>query len=268
MTDILSHDEEIAKHMALTRQKHKEDASQDTFNLLLMGRMGAGKTYMMKTARKPVLIHSFDPGGTKGLEEEKKNGSIIVNSAFEQDTLEKPKAFNAWMKEFAKLLKLGVFDRIGTYVIDGLTMLISAAKTQLHDEFKSKTPNGVLDQARWQLLQIRLTNSIKLFCGQSCDFILMSHIHKGEDPFTQAPIRVLAAPPSLQVGIPILFDEIWDLQIKNTSKGPDRHIVTAISANTCARTRIGTGVFNLAEEPHIKNLLRKAGRPCEDKLLF
>ena len=54
------------KQAAELAEKYKNDRKQRSFNLLLLGEMGSGKTFLIRTARKPVHIDSFDPVGVRG----------------------------------------------------------------------------------------------------------------------------------------------------------------------------------------------------------
>ncbi len=257
---------ELKEELARIRKQHTEDLAQKTFNLLLMGRVGVGKTRLVTTARKPVLIHSFDPGGTTHLRKWKEDGSIIVDSRFEIDDREHPTAYDLWDTEFLELRQKGFFNNIGTYVIDGLTMLLNAAKNRLVEQRGPvKCEGGVIDPTGWQILQGTISDIIKLATNLPCDFIMMSHIIKGIDPANGLPVRSLAAPPKMQVLIPLLFGERWQLRISETSKGIDRYIHTQISEYDCSSTRMGEGVFNAKEPPDIKKLLEKAGYPTKDK---
>jgi len=42
---------------------------------------------MLKTCRLPVLIHSFDPGGSDVLKKEIADGKILVDNRFETDEI-------------------------------------------------------------------------------------------------------------------------------------------------------------------------------------
>lgn len=56
---------------------YKEDPRQNSFTALVTGNLGSGKSFLLRTARKPVHIDSFDPGGTLGLKDYIAKGEII-----------------------------------------------------------------------------------------------------------------------------------------------------------------------------------------------
>jgi ABC-type phosphate transport system ATPase subunit len=50
------------------KQYYADEAErQQTLNALICGDSGSGKTSLLRTCRRPILVHSFDPGGNKGL---------------------------------------------------------------------------------------------------------------------------------------------------------------------------------------------------------
>ena len=108
----------MAKELA---EKYKTDVRQQTFNLLLLGEMGSGKTFLARTARKPIHIDSFDPGGSKGLEDLIKKGDIIVDSRYESEKPMEPFAFTEWKAVMTSRVREGYFNHIGTYLLDSST---------------------------------------------------------------------------------------------------------------------------------------------------
>ena len=67
------------------RTMYEEDTTQESFNLLLLGESGTGKTSIAATCRGPAVIDSFDPGGTKGLAKEISSGHIFVDTRWEKE---------------------------------------------------------------------------------------------------------------------------------------------------------------------------------------
>ncbi len=112
---------EIKKKAADIQEMYRNDDSQNSFNLLCTGETGTGKSYLLRTARRPIHIDSFDPGGTKCLRDEIGKGIIIADTRWENDDPFKPTVWNAWVKETQARMKLGYFDHLGTYVIDSST---------------------------------------------------------------------------------------------------------------------------------------------------
>ena len=55
----------IKKEMEEIQNLYRQDKNQQTFNCLILGEMGTGKTHLLQTCRRPIHIDSFDPGGKR-----------------------------------------------------------------------------------------------------------------------------------------------------------------------------------------------------------
>ncbi len=82
----------VKEEFATLRKRFEEDPGRDTFNALVLGELGTGKTRLLKTCRKPVLGFFFDPGGYKTLKDEIDRGEVIP-LRFEPDDPHNPWAF-------------------------------------------------------------------------------------------------------------------------------------------------------------------------------
>lgn len=257
---------------------YDNDATQRTLNLLLRGVKGIGKTQLIaETARYPVLIHSFDPGGTKHLDKERAEGKVLVDSSFEVEDARKPTAYNAWEAVFDAYRQRNYFDRFGTYMIDGLTFWLDAAYNKVATMVSSKgTPlatDGQLEIKGWGVLLRMMQYMIKIACSLPCDFVLAAHSRKTQDESSGMMLEGLSCPPSLQIPVPALFDEYYMLiadptGTKQTNGMPERVLLTGNTQYQIAGTRIGRGKFDLYEKPNIKGLLAKAGKLTADKPLI
>lgn len=256
--------EDIKVTLEKLRGMYTQDISQDTFNALIIGPKAIGKTQLALTCRKPVLIHSFDPGGTKHLRKEIKEGGIIVNPSFENEDARNPTAYAAWEEEFDSLRKDGVFSHIGTYILDSLTTWQGALYSQIARKTKFAS-DGVLEIKGWAILINTLRDMAKLCTSLPCDFILTGHVSRDKDDVSGKILIGLAAPPSTQVSIPILFDEYYVMQV-SPQDNKNRVLLTSNTDKCAAGTRMGRGKFEAYEKPDIKYLLKKAGYNTDDKL--
>ena len=59
------------------------DSLQKRFSAIISGETNSGKTYLLRTARMPVHIDSFDPGGTKCLQPWIDRGQIVADTTWE-----------------------------------------------------------------------------------------------------------------------------------------------------------------------------------------
>jgi len=245
---------------------YEEDNMNSSFNLILYGDLGSGKTHVLRTARRPVLIHSFDPGGSKTLRLDPgfQKGEIISDTRFEKEIAKTPTAYSLWEKEFDRLRKTDFFESIGTYVIDSATTWADALMNEILK--KNGRAAGTPQQMDWMVQMNTIRDAMKAMVSLPCDCILTAHIDYAKD---EGSGRLLGQPMftgKLKTKIPILFDEIYVAQAKDTPKGTEYSLLTQATSMLIARSRLGTGgTFNKFEEPDIKKLLKKAGMSCEDK---
>ena len=97
---------------------YDQDALQKRFSALILGESGAGKTFILRTARRPIHIDSFDPGGTKCLRDLINSGDVIADTQWEKEDPYNPKVFANWMRTIDIRLQTGYFEMFGTYSID------------------------------------------------------------------------------------------------------------------------------------------------------
>ena len=66
--------------------------------------------------------------------------------------------------------------------------------------------------------------------------------------------------------IPLLFDEIWVLENKETSRGLDYYTVLQSTGMYLARSRLaGTGRLEAKEPTNLRAIFKKGGLSYEDK---
>lgn len=246
------------------RNMYSGDATQGTFNALILGPSGSGKTRLLQTCRLPVLLHSFDPGGSKTVFDMIKSGSIVADTRFETDSAKKPEAYKLWEKEFENLKNANAFQHFGTYCIDSFTTFIDALKNEVAR--KCGRADGLLQLQDWQVLGNVVKDVLKLCMSLPCDFIVTGHLSSEKDELSGKVVNRIATIPSLQNTLPLLFDEVYMMQADETAKGLERYMLTGNTGRFEAKTRLGSnGKFALKEPPDIKMLLKKAGRSTEDK---
>jgi len=155
------------------REMYTKDIAgiHDTFNAILLGALGTGKTTILRTCRFPALVHSFDPGGCKVklLENHIADGRIVVDNRYEKDSLRDP-TYPAWEKEFLRLKAGGVFEGIGTYFIDSFTTWITSMVYTI-SKLNGKQ-HGLMSQPDWQVAKNTVIDNIKLCTALPCDFIM------------------------------------------------------------------------------------------------
>jgi len=259
---------EIKKKASEIQEMYRNDESQNSFNLLLTGETGTGKSYLLRTARRPVHIDSFDPGGTKCLRDEIAKGHIIADTRWENDDPFKPKVWLNWVKESQARMKMGYYDHLGTYVVDSSTKWADSIMNQIlfAAGIAGETPRFTKD---YHPQKTQILNWVKFLLRVPCDFIMTGHLEAHKDDVTGAiTYRYMTVGKAVAL-IPLEFDEVWTTATKPKSTGPEYHIITAHTGPYLASTRLGKGgIFKTYETPDIKYLLKKADLPTDDKPLL
>lgn len=246
------------------RGMYKDNARTNSFNALWYGPMGSGKTNALKTCRLPVLVHSFDPGGTKTIRDEIASGKVIADTRFEGEDPKRPSVAMAWDREYDRLKRGGVFEQIGTFAIDSGTTFSGAFMNETLK--RANRTGGTPQQNDYLPTMVMLENAIKDMTSLPCDFIMICHEDTDKD---EATGRMFVGPlfiGKLKYRIPILFDEIYYCQTTESSAGVTYKFLTRNTGLFRARTRLGKGgIFQTYEDQDVKALLKKAGYTIEDK---
>jgi hypothetical protein len=255
---------DIKKEFADIRAMYNSSSQQKSFNALIYGDFGTGKTQVATTCRLPVHIDSFDPGGVKTVRDEIKEGRILADTRFENEDPMKPTAFRLWDEAYHRRKREGYFEQIGTYFLDSATTWATAAMNVILQ--KANRLGGPPQQNDYLPAMGMIENAVKDLTTLPCDVILTAHLDTDKD---EATGRLFVGPlfvGKLKQRIPLLFDELYCAQSKNTSAGIVYSLLTRSDGIFKARTRLGKGgLFEAYEKPDVKALLKKAGYPTEDK---
>lgn len=258
--------------LARARAKYREKPSIKKVNFLIYGRHGCGKTRILSTCPGPVLVHSFDPGGSKTLKEFEQQGSIILNDSFEWDEAKDSHVMQDWQDEFNYLKREGVFEEIGTYAIDSGTRFIQCLMNEiLKQEKRAIVKAGIIDVRKAQIqdyntIMLLVTDLlVKNLLSLPCHFVMTGHLDSYQDHGDGKTYTSLTTYGKNKVMLPLLFDEFYFMDKEETSKGTKAVLYTDKDGKIDARTRIGGGKFATHEEPDIKALLTKAGYDSSDK---
>ena len=239
-----------------------------SFNFLLLGESGTGKSFLLNTARKPIHLDCFDPGGTKNLVDMIKKGELIPDIRWEEEDPLTPSVFREWEKVMKERITSGYFNHFGTYCLDSSTTWSDAIMNQI---LKSEGLAG--QPPRWAHdyvpQKVKIQNWIKLLMKLPCDFILTGHLEGSKDEVTGRMSYRYMTTGKAAITIPLLFDEIYVMDPKTTSSGVEYRILTQSNGTYLARSRMAKkGLLKTYEEPDIKAMLKKCGFPTEDKPLF
>lgn len=250
------------------------DPLQKRFSALITGETNAGKTFLLRTARKPIHIDSFDPGGTKCLQDLIDKGDVVADTQWEADDPFHPDKFAKWMKAIDTRFLIDYFKQFGTYVIDSATTWGDAV---MNYGLNSKNRAGEAPQRNHDYVpqKIHMENYIKKLMRIPCDFIVTGHLREHKKLISFDPKTGVAREEikyrfnttgQAVITIPLLFDEIYVLLGDEGREGPKRRMLIDSLGTYIARSRLkGDGKLSHTEEPDIKALLKKAGITWEDK---
>jgi len=239
-----------------------------SFNFLLLGEIGTGKSFLLNTARKPIHLDCFDPGGTTNLVDMIKKGELIPDIRWEEEDPLTPSVFREWEKVMKERITNGYFNHFGTYCLDSSSTWSDAIMNQV---LKSEGLAG--QPPRWAHdyvpQKVKIQNWIRLLMRLPCDFILTGHLDGSKDEVTGRMSYRYMTTGKAAITIPLLFDEVYVMDPKTTSSGVEYRILTQSNGTYLARSRMAKdGLLKTHEKPDIKAMLKKCGFPTEDKPLF
>lgn len=252
---------------------HAKDPRTNTFNAIIFGPPKIGKSSIISTCRAPILVHSFDPGGTKVLKKDIEKGRVEVNSSFEREDPFKPWVFKDWVEEMKTLDKDGYFDYLGTFVMDSTTtwaqniMYEVIRQAAASDKKKIRRAGGHPHENDWLPQMQHIENWMRIFTGLSCDCVLIGHSDtpRDRDSGRTTGDTGLMITGKLRTKIPALYDEVYFM----TEKSGKRKLQTTTRGGVQSGTRLGHGgLLDEYEEPNIKNILKKVGSDWKDKPLI
>ncbi len=256
--------EKVKKH-------YSDDPLQKRFSALITGESNSGKTFMLRTARFPIHIDSFDPGGTKCLRDLIDKGDIVVDTFFEDEDPYHPKAYAEWKKRLELRMQINYFDQFGTYCIDSLTTFSDAV---MNYQLASRGEQGNVPAYNidYRPQKVEIENRVRQIMNLNCDFILTGHLERitklrsidKKGIRDEEVIYRLMITGKAVMTIPLLFDELY--VVTGRGQNPRRRMMTSSLGEYIARSRLcGAGRLAAEEDPDIKALLKKVGLDWEDK---
>jgi hypothetical protein len=257
--------EEVQKKALALRQKYAEKTKGQPRNFLIYGHEGTGKTRILTTVPKPVLVANFDPGGptTRDLLPFITAGDVIIED-YSGDSRKSALQFRAWEKSFQEHIRDGMFQHIGTYVIDSLTRWSDAMMNEIVRKGGFKN-DGIPQQRDYLVQQITAVDYIGMLCEQPCHTICTGHIALVKDDVEGRMHTGLLLAGKMSDKVPLCFDEKYITRTRTTSKGIEFNLQTRNDGQYRAETRMGGSLFEPFEEPDIKALMEKAGIDNSDK---
>ena len=271
---------DYTQELKRVKDYYDQDPLQRRFSALVTGETNSGKTFLLRTARMPIHIDSFDPGGTKCLRdlirsEKNPNGQIVADTQWEADDPFNPDKFAKWMKSIDIRFQIGYFKHFGTYCIDSATTFGEAV---MNYQLASKGREGESPQHRHDYMPQKtyMSNYIKKLMAIPCDFILTGHLREirklisvdAKTGIAREDIKYrFYTTGQAVITIPLLFDEVYVMIGKESSgREPKREMLTDSLGTYVARSRLkAKGLLDAVEPPNIKALLKKIGLDWADK---
>jgi len=249
-----------SKEIELIKKNYRVDTRNRTF---IYGVSGSGKTYSLRTARRPIHVDSFDPDGLISVDDCIEQGWLYGDTRFEDENPRKPTAWKLYDREIHRRYREGYFNNIATYATD-FTSMASAALNEVLA--LSNRNGGVPQQNDWYPQMVMLENAVRFMMSFPCDVVLLAHTDTRKDEVTGKCTYFPMMTGKLTVRIPLQFSEIYVAVTKETADGLVYRWLTQAAGNYTARTRLGKGgIFSKYEPCDFKSLLKKAGKSTEDK---
>ncbi|MDI6785086.1 MAG: AAA family ATPase [bacterium] len=260
---------DIVAEVQKVNQYSKEKRGAERYRALVYGEKGSGKTTLFSTARFPVHIDCFDPGGSQVLAPEIEKGLIVADIRWETDDPSNPKVFAEWDREFHRRKKEGYFNNFATYGLDSMTtfsqvIMNYVLKKQGRAGGIPQTGTGNENDYIHQMLH--LENSIGGIFSLPCDIIVTAHPESDKDEATGKMFVSPLITGKAKIRIPLSFDEMYYAFVAEVKDQGTRWLLqTRPTSIFKASSRLARrGKFDKYEEANIKALLKKAGLPCED----
>lgn len=250
---------DVRKELSEIRNMYDASTEDSGTNFLVYGGFGTGKTTLITTCREPILIHSFDPGGTESITDALKTKEIYVDTRYEGEDPLKPTVWEKWDKEFNRLYNGDVLNTIGTFVIDSGTTWAQAALNLIIK--KAGRAGGAPFQQDYLPAMTLMENAIRKIMSAKCDFLFICHEDVTEDKTLGKMFIGPQLTGKLRQRIPLLFSELYVATASVSSSGVEYRLLTQATGLYRARTRMGNnGKFETYEKPDITYLLKKANK--------
>lgn len=207
------------KKLQELQQIYSGDVQNKLLKSMFYGGWGTWKTTLAATMPRPILFQSFDPGGDKvyHIQEGVKDGSIIVDKRFQERNWEDSEnRFREWNDDYKKMKQDGVFENIGTYVLDSLTtfqrFVVDASidgnvkNQRISKNMPVKVPQMRDYNVQGAAIEYAISDMLELPCH------VMIIAHSEEDTDEDSGVRYcqpLIIGKKLRKQLPVLFDEIY-----------------------------------------------------------
>lgn len=265
MTEVIIPNEKEFLTIIVDPQKLQEKykATKKTGSFLIYADIGIGKTSVLKTCRFPLLVDSFDPGGTVVLQKEIERGDIIVDTRYEIGTGTNFSTYNFWWKNHQARKAAGTYEKFKSYSIDSSTLWGQAALQWAILQAPDVARSGDIPcQGDYGALLTSMGNVIRDIMSLPCDVIFLNHIHRKTEEIlgTVLTSSEILFPGQSKDLLPMYFSEFYYLDVKPGTE--ERRFLTQPGKGYLCRSRLSSLApkpFEKHEPANICGILKKAG---------
>lgn len=258
--------EEAIAALAKIRETYLETTNITQYTALIMGIYSSGKTHILGTGRKPIIINSFDPTGTLVLRKLAKSGGVLIRKYWNEDR-NNPTEYKRWETQWETDIQNGLLspEFVGTYCLDSFTTFIAALVNWWSRNNTNKLPYLNDFPGIYALIQ----DVIKRTASLGIDLIVTGHLEIDTDDVSGKKTAMLATYNKLRTELPLLFTEKLVANADGYKEQVAYQLLTAPQGKFHAGTQLGAdGLLDPIEQPDIKHILKKVGMPYDDKEIY
>lgn len=247
-------------------QKYYRETQDSGFTCIIYGEAGCGKTHLLTTAKRPLLVFCLDPRGATTIEqvapEAIASGDIILDRRWEEAGKDTYVKFH---QELTELYKAGVFSEVKTVAVDSFSGLNDSLLAWLKSKRKADDVHGTPpDGAGYGQLQIQdwgkfaesCTKTISKLMALPCDVIITAHVEHDKDDTTGEFISSLSVEgKKMKTRLPNLISEVYRLE---QAGQPDKPRKLWTTRNNRYRAKSRLGLPNIIENPDLGEIQDKA----------
>lgn len=270
----------VKEELQNVQEMYSKREQNQYVSFLGVGDYGAGKTFSVRTMPKPILIHSFDPGGTDAIDWliDDPEEPVFAETQFETSDPENPKAYRKWDNRFQDLYGSGFFEGIETFVLDSLTNFGEAV---MREQLKKAGRVGQPPRQRdYQIQMLTLQDAVSMMVDVPCHFFMTAHIDLRKDEVSGKMETAPMVTGKLKTKLPSLFNEIWVYTTSQNSSGTQYTVKLAPDGYYKARSRLASNATlpnNITDQEEFTRevedgrvidyqaILKKAGKSWQDK---
>ena len=255
----------VDEYLAELREQQDAQDMNPYLNVLLIGPAGCGKTTLAATAPKPVILHSFDPRGTTGI---RNVPDVLIDTRFESERQDQPSAYRKWEEEFKRMHLMGVFEEIGTYVIDSFTFWCEAALNEAAGRVRVSSGKKGHGLAHYKIMKNMISYAFRNMALLPCHTVLTGHMQLVREELTsRTQAELYGQGQQVKIEVPVIASETWFIDVNPVSQ--ERSLIVDFQGWFTAKTKVLSGkgpVIDIMDITKLIELAREEGNLPTPKL--